>query len=59
MAATPAINSGSAIIASTVATNQVTTPTNNNTTPTNQNTGGGGAHTNLQPGIVMNYIIKT
>lgn len=26
---------------------------------TNQNTGGGGAHNNLQPYIVLNYIIKT
>jgi microcystin-dependent protein len=30
-----------------------------NTTATNQNTGGGGAHNNLQPYIVLNYIIKT
>lgn len=29
------------------------------TTATNQNTGGGGAHNNLQPYLVMNYIIKT
>jgi microcystin-dependent protein len=35
------------------------TPTNNETTATNQNTGGGGAHNNLQPYIVLNYIIKT
>jgi microcystin-dependent protein len=28
-------------------------------TPTNQNTGGGGSHNNLQPFIVMNFIIKT
>lgn len=40
------------------AINQNTTPTNQNTTPTNQNTGGGGAHNNLQPYIVLNYIIK-
>lgn len=31
----------------------------NNATATNQNTGGGGAHNNLQPYIVVNYIIKT
>lgn len=31
----------------------------NNTTATNQNTGGGQAHNNLQPYIVLNYIIKT
>jgi microcystin-dependent protein len=30
----------------------------NNATATNQNTGGGGAHNNLQPYIVLNYIIK-
>jgi microcystin-dependent protein len=31
----------------------------NNQTATNQNTGGGGAHNNLQPYIVLNYLIKT
>jgi microcystin-dependent protein len=35
-----------------------TTATNIATTATNQNTGGGGAHNNLQPYIVVNYIIK-
>lgn len=45
-------------IASTTATNNPTTATNNATTATNQNTGGGGAHNNLQPYIVLNYIIK-
>lgn len=30
-----------------------------NTTATNQNTGGGGAHNNLQPYLVTNFIIKT
>lgn len=30
----------------------------NETTATNQNTGGGGAHLNTQPTIVLNYIIK-
>jgi microcystin-dependent protein len=29
-----------------------------NTTATNQNTGSGGAHNNLQPYIVMNYLIR-
>jgi microcystin-dependent protein len=43
----------------TTATNQATTATNIATTATNQNTGGGGAHNNLQPYIVVNYIIKT
>ena len=28
-------------------------------TPTNQNTGGGGAHQNMSPTMMMNYIIKT
>lgn len=42
----------------TTATNQNTTATNQNTTATNQNTGGGLAHNNLQPYIVINYIIK-
>lgn len=34
------------------------TPTNNATTATNQNTGGGGAHNNMQPFVVLNKIIK-
>lgn len=42
----------------TTAINQATTATNQATTATNQNTGGGGAHNNLQPYIVLNYIIK-
>lgn len=29
-----------------------------NATATNQNTGGGGAHNNVQPTMIMNYIIK-
>ena len=44
--------------ASSTATNNATTATNQATTATNQNTGGGGAHNNLQPYIVLNYIIK-
>ena len=35
------------------------TATNVQATATNQNTGGGLAHNNLQPYIVLNYIIKT
>jgi microcystin-dependent protein len=34
------------------------TATNQATTAINQNTGGGGAHNNMQPTIVLNYIIK-
>jgi microcystin-dependent protein len=40
-------------------TTQSTTPTNQAATAINQNTGGGLAHNNLQPYIVINYIIKT
>jgi microcystin-dependent protein len=35
------------------------TATNQNTTATNQNTGGDGYHNNIQPYLVVNYIIKT
>lgn len=45
-------------IHNTTATNQWSQATNQATTATNQNTGGGGAHNNLQPYIVLNYIIK-
>lgn len=40
------------------AVNQATTATNQATTATNQNTGGGGAHNNLQPYLVLNFIIR-
>ena len=43
----------------TTATNIATTATNQAATATNQNAGGGQAHNNLQPYIVLNYIIKT
>lgn len=47
----------------TTATNQATTATNNPTTATNQDAGGLAgvtqSHNNLQPYIVLNYIIKT
>jgi microcystin-dependent protein len=45
-------------IGDATATNQATTATNQATTATNQNTGGGGAHNNMQPTMVLNYIIK-
>ena len=41
------------------ATNNAATAINASTTATNQSTGGGGAHNNLQPYIVLRYIIKT
>lgn len=44
--------------AGTTATNNAATATNQDATATNQNTGGGAAHNNLQPYLVMNYIIK-
>ena len=47
-----------AITESATPTINNTTATNNNTTATNQNTGGDGAHNNVQPTMVMNYIIK-
>jgi microcystin-dependent protein len=40
------------------ATNIANTATNQATTATNQNTGGDGAHNNMQPTMVLNYIIK-
>ena len=40
-------------VGSTTATNQAATAVNQNTTATNQSTGGGGAHNNLQPYIVV------
>ncbi len=46
-------------INSTTATNQNTTAVNQNTTATNQNAGSGAAHNNLQPYLVLNFIIKT
>lgn len=56
------INTGAAAtnisIQNNTATNQAATATNIAATATNQNTGGGGAHNNLQPYIVLNYIIK-
>ena len=41
------------------ATNQAATATNQAATATNQNTGGGGAHNNLQPYIVIKAWKRT
>jgi len=41
------------------ATNQAATATNQSTTATNQNTGGGGAHNNIQPYIVVRMWKRT
>lgn len=41
------------------AVQNLTTATTSSTTATNQNTGGGGAHNNMQPTMLLNYIIKT
>lgn len=43
---------------STAAVNQAATAVNQATTAANQNTGGGDAHNNLQPYLIVNYIIK-
>lgn len=40
-------------------TNQVATAVNQAATPTNQNAGGGGAHENMPPYVIVNWIIKT
>ena len=45
--------------AGATAVNQAQTSTNIAATATNQNAGSGGSHNNLQPYIVLNYIIKT
>lgn len=69
---TPTVNANTATNQATTATNNAATATNQaNTalnqnatavnlaaTATNQSTGGGGAHNNLQPYIVVNHIIK-
>ena len=48
------------VLTSGTATGNTTnsTATNNATTATNRETGGGNAHNNMQPYIVLNYIIK-
>lgn len=64
---TSAPTANTATVANTVTGNTSFAGTHNhgillnsqNETATNQNTGGGGAHNNLQPYVVLNYIIKT
>ena len=56
--ATATNNGTTAINRNTTAINENTTAVNKSTIATNQNTGGGKAHNNLQPYVVMNYIIK-
>ena len=51
-------NAGNTGFATTGITINGNTATNQATTATNQNTGGGLAHNNLQPYIVLNYMIK-
>lgn len=51
-----------AVFTTTFATGSTSDPRSGfieSTTATNQNTGGGGAHNNTQPSIILNYIIKT
>lgn len=45
--------------AGATATNNATTATNNATTATNNATGGGGAHNNMPPFLVLNHYIAT
>jgi microcystin-dependent protein len=52
------IAAAGAAVNNATATNQATTATNIAQTATNQNTGGGGAHNNMQPSTVINFIIK-
>lgn len=47
------------VTGSTAATNQNATAVNQNATAVNQNTGGGGAHNNLQPSIVVHMWERT
>jgi microcystin-dependent protein len=53
------VKNTTAINNATVASNQSTTASNQSTTASNQNTGGSTAHLNMQPSIIVNYILKT
>lgn len=52
-------NAGAELGGTTNANTSTTTVSVDNATATNQPTGGDGAHNNLQPYLVLNYIIKT
>lgn len=56
--ATPTIDQATALTNDATATNTGATATNNSATAINQSAGSGQAHNNLQPYIVLNYIIK-
>lgn len=58
-AATATNQNATATNIATTATNQAATAVNQNATATNQNTGGGGAHNNLQPYIVVRMWKRT
>lgn len=51
------INASSGLTNNTPGTSSATA-TNQDATATNQNTGGGDPHLNLQPSIILNYLIK-
>ena len=53
-------NNGSATVGAPLGSNAHAAYVSNSTTGiTIQNTGGGGAHNNMQPYVVVNFIIKT
>lgn len=57
--ATTATGTATAVNQTAIAVNQVATATNQMATAVNQSAGGGQAHPNLPPYVVVNYVIKT
>jgi microcystin-dependent protein len=57
--ATPAINSGAAALGNATPAINSGAAALGNATPTIANAGGGTAHPNMQPGLVMTWLIKT